>query len=829
MHVSATSVQWSDKVGLLRRLARLGRLYDALNSTLETIFRARTPEELYSSVCHTSVHGAKFLAATIFLREPDGTGIKGVASTGPAAKVSIGLKLSVDESIPEGRGWVGEAYRTQKPCFCNDLLTDPRVMPIWRIGSLKTGARSVAALPLLQSGRSIGALAYYSSEFDEFDEEMIKLLQRVSANMSFALGNFEREAERNRAEAATRRASQMYAALSATNEAIMRAKSPDELFQQVCDAAVDGGKYAIAGVLLPETEGSWLRVAAASGGTRAAIEFLGKARISVDEARPEGRGPVGIAFREKTSWTSNDYLNDERTRPWHALVREEGIASNAAIPLIRRGYATGILLFFSSEKDAFDEDIVKLLERLAANVAFALDNFDHEAERKHSQERIQYLATHDGLTGLPNRVMFAELLGMALQSARRYERKFAVLFIDLDRFKVINDTLGHEAGDQLLKEISTRFKASLRASDIVARLGGDEFVVLVQEVETTEQIVTIARKLLSAALKPLILFGQECRVTASIGIAMYPGNGDDEQALMKNADIAMYIEKEEGKNNFQFFSNDIKSQSLERLALENNLRRALERNEFAIHYQAKLDTKSGKVTGVEALLRWNNPELGMVSPMQFIPVAEETGLIVPIGKWVLTTACAQNVAWQRAGLPPVCIAVNLSPRQFADDELLRDLDAALRDSGMDPMLLELEITESMVMGNIDRAARQLTAIKERGVRLAIDDFGTGYSSLAQIKRFPIDTIKVDRSFIRDLPQDSEDRAITQAIIAMGKTLSLTVVAEGVETQAQQDFLTEHACDEMQGFLFSRPIPPEEFADFLREHNEKIRTSGEMQK
>jgi FOG: EAL domain len=281
--------------------------------------------------------------------------------------------------------------------------------------------------------------------------------------------------------------------------------------------------------------------------------------------------------------------------------------------------------------------------------------------------------------------------------------------------------------------------------------------------------------------------------------------------------MAMYLAKEEGKNNYQFYSENIQSKSLEHLSIETNLRFALERNEFSLHYQAKVDFKTNVINGVEALLRWQNPNLGSVTPMQFIPIAEESGLIIPIGRWVMKTACEQNVAWQREGLPPVCMAVNLSPRQLTDDNLIDDIQSALNDSGMAPNLLELEITESMVMRNPARMIAVLTKIKNLGVRLAIDDFGTGYSSLSQIKHFPIDTLKVDRSFIRNIPQDAEDKAITEAIIAMGKTLSLTVVAEGVETQEQLDFLREHSCDEMQGFYFSKPIVPEQFADLLRKH------------
>ncbi len=442
------------------------------------------------------------------------------------------------------------------------------------------------------------------------------------------------------------------------------------------------------------------------------------------------------------------------------------------------------------------------------------------SSRKGAEERIQYLATHDGLTGLPNRVMFTQLLGLSIETARRYDRKLAVLFIDLDRFKVINDTLGHEAGDVLLREIAARLRECLRASDVVARLGGDEFVVLLQEINDPAQAAAVARNILNVVMKPVVILGQECRVTASVGVCLHPDDGQDDQSIMKNADMAMYLAKEEGKNNFQFFTSRMKPHSIERLSLETNLRRALELNEFTLHYQAKVNFKSGAITGVEALLRWQNPELGSVSPARFIPLAEETGLIVPIGKWVLRTACTQSVAWLRQGLPRVSMSVNLSMRQMNDEGLVREIEAVLADTGMDPELLELEVTESTIMHNAERAVRVLTAIKALGVRLAIDDFGTGYSSLAHLKRFPIDTLKVDRSFIREVPNDAEDRAIAEAIIAMGKTLSLTVVAEGVETPEQQAFLSDRLCDEMQGFYFSTPVAAQDFAELLRGHSPK---------
>lgn len=434
--------------------------------------------------------------------------------------------------------------------------------------------------------------------------------------------------------------------------------------------------------------------------------------------------------------------------------------------------------------------------------------------RKQAEDRIEYLANHDGLTGLPNRTMFSEALNFTIHNAQRHQHTFATLFIDLDRFKNINDRLGHNAGDRLLKVMAQRLSNCLRAGDRVARLGGDEFVVLLPQISDQREVTNIANKLLATLSQPLTLEGQECRTTASIGISIFPDDAQDEHSLMRNADIAMYRAKEEGKNTFEFYSAHIETLSLARLALETSLRRALERDEFQLHYQAKLNLDTGLMSGVEALLRWAHPELGLISPSQFIPLAEETGLIVPIGRWVLKTACRQAQQWREAGLPALTMAVNLSPRQFTDRRILEDIRGGLEESGMPAEQLELEITESLVMENEVQALRLLHAIKGMGVRLAIDDFGVGYSSLAKLKHFPIDTLKIDRSFVRDLPHIAEDCAIAQAIIAMGKTLGLKIVAEGVETQAQKVFLQSHGCDEYQGFFYSEPLLADELAALL---------------
>jgi diguanylate cyclase (GGDEF)-like protein len=467
--------------------------------------------------------------------------------------------------------------------------------------------------------------------------------------------------------------------------------------------------------------------------------------------------------------------------------------------------------------------LTTLLGRMSWQLARARVR-ENEAHVTHAR-RIEYLAYHDGLTALPNRGLFNKLLGQAISQARRYQRQLAVAFIDLDRFKQINDTLGHEAGDDLLKEVANRLKACVRDSDTVARLGGDEFVVLLPELGDEQYAAKVAQKIITSVAKPFILLGQECRVTASIGISSYPKDGPDEQALTKNADIAMYQAKEDGRNNFQFYSARLNANSLERLTLESSLRHALERREFQLYYQAKRDIATDQITGMEALLRWNHPDLGIVAPMQFIPVAEETGLIVPIGRWVLQTACLQNVAWQKLGLPRLNIAVNLTARQFVDDHLLRDIAAILKSTGMQAALLELEIHESLLTQDIEKTLRILTKLKSMGIKIAIDDFGTGYSSLATLQRFPLDTIKIDRSYIRDLTTRGDDGNLTDAIIAMGKSLSVTVVAQGVETKEQADFLREHACDEFQGFYFNRPMSADQFTVLLQAQDAGITLAG----
>ncbi len=790
---------------------RLARMLAALSATNEALVRARTRQELFELVCEAAAKGGKFTLTKIALIRPDSDFMEFAAAAGPAAGAARETQFSINPAHPQGRGLSGMAYRSGKPCIANDYLANSEAAA-FHDRARKDGAQSGASFPLIVSGRVIGVMMFASSEKGTFTPEFVELLERMTDNVSFALKNFDRADEKARTEEQKERLGRMLAALSDTNEAIVRAKSPAELFQFVCEAASEGGRFTSVSIGLVKPNSVTFEIAAAAGRTS---DKTWQMRISTDAAEPEGQGLSGRAFRAGKACIVNDYLLERDAPIFQTASRLQGARSGAAFPLFIGGKVVGVTLFVSTEKDTFTPEFVELLQRLTANISFALENFSQADEKRKADERIEYLASHDSLTGLPNREMFSGLLRHSIESSQRHSRRFSLLFIDLDRFKVINDSLGHEAGDMLLVEVAHRLRGALRASDMVARLGGDEFVVVLEETGERADIEKVACELLSALSQPMLLSGHECHTTASIGIAIYPSDGTDAQTLTKNADMAMYLAKEDGKNGFRFFSRDVKVQSIERLTLETALRRALERDQFSLHYQPKVDMRSGQVTGVEALLRWQHPDFGMVSPMQFIPLAEEIGLIVPIGRWVLKEACVQNMAWQRGGLVPVSMAVNLSPRQFADPNLLQDVDEALLVSGMSPALLQLEVTESMVMRNVPRAVRVLDAIQSRGIRIAIDDFGTGHSSMSLMKQFPIDTIKIDRSFVRDLAHDPEDQAIAQAIISMGKALGMTVVAEGVETIEQQMFLCEHGCDEMQGYIVSRPVAARDLAELLR--------------
>jgi diguanylate cyclase (GGDEF)-like protein/PAS domain S-box-containing protein len=429
--------------------------------------------------------------------------------------------------------------------------------------------------------------------------------------------------------------------------------------------------------------------------------------------------------------------------------------------------------------------------------------------------QLTHLAQHDHLTDLPNRTLLNDRLTQAMTLAHRRGHQVAVLFLDVDRFKHINDTLGHAIGDRLLQSVALRLLACVRRSDTVSRLGGDEFVILLSEVRNAEDAAISAARILQALGQPHRIDQHELYLTVSIGIAIFPDDGTEAEVILKNADFAMYDAKQNHRNNYRFFESQMNARAMARRSLENDLRLAMERQEFSLHYQPKVNLKTGAIIGIEALIRWHHPERGLVPPVQFIPVAEDCGFIVPIGHWVLREACRQAQAWRDSGLPPMCIAVNISAVELRAKDFVANVCAILAETGLDPRCLELELTETFLMQDLESTAAVLRALKDLGVRLALDDFGTGYSSLSYLKRFPIDTLKIDRSFVCDLTTDADDASIVDAVISMGRSLHMMVVAEGVETQEQLNCLNRQGCPEGQGYLFSRPVSAERATQLLQ--------------
>ena len=439
---------------------------------------------------------------------------------------------------------------------------------------------------------------------------------------------------------------------------------------------------------------------------------------------------------------------------------------------------------------------------------------DVTAAKTH-QDELARQANHDSLTGLPNRNLLWDRIDHACARTQRYGDFAAVAFLDLDNFKIVNDSLGHTLGDHLLRAVAARLESSLRAMDTVARLGGDEFVLVLSDHKSAQSVSGELQRIVESFSQPFGADGRDVYITASIGVALYPQDAQDPEALMKYAELAMYRAKEAGRNAYQMYTAELQAKVTERLSLESKLRRALERGEFSLHYQPQVDLRTNRIFGCEALLRWNQPELGIVSPAKFIPLAEETGLIVPIGEWVVRTACLQNKAWQNASLPFVTVAVNISARQFREKDLVQVVAKILAETGLDPKYLELEVTESVIMHDAHNAIADLQAFRDMGVKLSVDDFGTGYSSLSYLKRFPVDRLKIDQSFVRDIIADADDAAIAQAVITLGHTMNLRVIAEGVEAAEQLAFLRRNQCDEMQGYLFGKPVPAHEFGNLLQ--------------
>ena len=560
----------------------------------------------------------------------------------------------------------------------------------------------------------------------------------------------------------------------------------------------------VASVLLLDETGTRLRRGAAPNLPASYAKAIDGVRIG-----PNG-GSSGTAVYRREAVVVADVMTDPLWQDYRGHAVELGFRSCWSTPILsHRGEVVGIFAMHAKEPREPTEAEMSLVNVATRIAGIAI-------ERKLAEDHIHFMANHDALTGLPNRTLLEDRLSQAILHARRYDRWVTVLFVDLDNFKIVNDSLGHNAGDELLKTVAKRMVGCVRATDTVVRLGGDEFVVVFSDQpKNADAISETVQKIQSAIAEPVYLEGHDLRVTSSIGIANYPDDGIGSDALLANADAAMYRAKDVGRDNFQFYTPELNGKVHGKLLLQEELRNAVARSEFVLHYQPQVDLRTGRMFAVEALVRWNHPKLGIVPPMKFIPLTEETGLIVPIGDWVLREACLQNKAWQNAGLPPMVVSVNVSARQFRERDLVSRVASALKESGLEARYLELELTESLIMKDIELAVATMKELQGLGLQLSIDDFGTGYSSLSALKAFPVARLKIDKSFIDGLLADENDRAVAAAVISLGQTLNLRVIAEGVETEAQAAFLRRINCDEMQGYLFSKPLPAHGIEQLLR--------------
>jgi diguanylate cyclase (GGDEF)-like protein/PAS domain S-box-containing protein len=521
-----------------------------------------------------------------------------------------------------------------------------------------------------------------------------------------------------------------------------------------------------------------------------------------------GEGLPGRVWSSKQPVWISDVMRDVNFMRAN-VARAAGLKTGIWIPVLVGEEVLAVIEFFAREPREQDARLIRLISAVAAQLGSVI-------RRKHTEERLHYLAHYDPLTGLPNRVLFTDRLQQAIIEADRHERLVGVVFLDLDRFKTINDSLGHGIGDLFLKEVAGRLARCVRAGDTVARQSGDEFTLVLADMGHVGHAARVAQKILDGLAHPFHVAGHELYAGASLGMTLYPLDEHNIEGLLRNADIAMYRVKERGGNGYEFYAADMTSKAHARLALENALRHALEREEFELHYQPVVDLDSGHIKGVEALIRWRHPERGLVLPGEFIPVAEETGLIAPIGEWVLRTACRQCHEYSLAGGPPLRLAVNVSPRQFGRGEILNVVTRILDETGFDSHQLDLEITETLLMQHAEAVLEVMHELGALGVRFSVDDFGTGYSSLSYLKHLPIGWVKIDKSFVDDIPADPNDAAIVSAIISMAHSLGLKVIAEGVETKEQLEFLRAQGCDMAQGYYFSRPLPAEKIMPILKE-------------
>ena len=779
------------------RIVHLNRVYAVLSGINALIVRVVDRDELFRGACRIAVEAGGFRLAWLGVVDREAMRIEPVAWHGVGEEFIKGIRLGLGETQSEGRGIAARAIVERKPMIAVDMTQDPRVLQ--KKLALQHGLHSLIVLPLLVADEAVGVLALYAGEVGLFDAEEIKLLTELAGNIAFAFAQIEKTSKLG---SLTR----VNAMLSGINGAIVRIRDRKELFEEACRIAVETGGLPCAWLGLVDESNMRLQLVASAGCDDGFLQTI-RDRLSVRDDAPEERGLSTRAIREGRPIVVNDVAADAVLRHRQAFA-DRGIKSVAILPLFIADRTVGAFALHAEQVGFFDSEELKLLNEMAGNIAFAID---HIAK----QEQLDYLAYYDALTGLANRRLFLERLAQYQRSALGDGHKLALYLIDLERFKNINDSLGRPAGDALLRQVAEWLTRIAGDANLLARLDADQFAAVLPKIRQESGVARLLEKWMKTFLDHSFrLNDAEFRIALKVGVAVFPDDGADAESLFRNAEAALKKAKASG-DRYLFHTQKMTDMAAGKLSLENQLRQALDKGEFVLHYQPKVNLESGKLTGAEALIRWNDPRTGLVPPGRFIPILEETGLIYDVGRWALRQAIEDYRRWLTAGMPAVRIAVNVSPLQLRDRGFIEEITQVIGVDANAASGLELEITESLIMADVNHSIASLRAIRAMGVTIAIDDFGTGFSSLSYLAKLPVDTLKIDRSFVNDMTVTPQGLALVSTIIQLAHSLKLKAVAEGVETEEQSRLLRLLRCNEMQGFLFSKPVPGEIFgAKFL---------------
>jgi diguanylate cyclase (GGDEF)-like protein/PAS domain S-box-containing protein len=863
------------------RIKQLTRLYQALSQVNQAIVRMDNESDLFPLVCQCAVDFGGMKMAWIGQLDKNTSKIIPIAVYGSGVEYIQDLTFSILENSPDGQGPTGTALRENRVIIVNDYMSDP-ITKRWHDRATEFGWKSAATFPIQRNGKPFAVLNVYNTAIQGFDEEATNLLMELTTDVSFALDNFDHEAQRLHLTHDLKNAYDRIRHILNVSPAIIYSLKaqpdsgdfivdfighniekltgyatkdwhtpqfwinhvhPDDkaVVLQAQNTLIENGSlnhqyrfmHADGHVIWIDDQlmlirdsagkpieavGAWLDIT----DDKIAEELL-RVNAQVFEFSREGIITtdadnkiltINKAFTEITGYTAEDVIG-KNPRILASGTTNKAFYKNMWQHINDKGYWQGEVLNRRKDGEFFSERLsISTVRDQDGKITQHIGIISDLSEHKLAEQRIEFLSNFDPLTQLPNRNLLRDRAKLALAAAKRGKTAMALIYLDLDRFKIVNESLGLSVGDALLKELAKRLLYALRPEDTLSRQGGDEFIILLPETDA-EGAAHVAKKMLDIVSKPFTFSEQRIILTSSIGIAEFPQDGDSFVQLAQSADAALYSAKQAGRNNFQFFTQKMHEQAYEVLQIENELRQALEQNEFELYYQPQVDTVTKRIIGAEALIRWQHPKKGLVMPSSFIPIAEESSLINEIGNWVIITALEQLAKWQAAGIAIVPVAVNLSIVQFRQDSLFESICNALRETKIDPAMLELEMTESIAMEDSERTIRVLGQLSALGVHLSIDDFGTGYSSLNYLKRFKIDKLKIDQSFIRDMEHHPEDAAIIIAIIGMAKGLNFKTIAEGVETEQQLEFLSLNRCDEIQGYLFSKPLPTKDFELLLR--------------